>query len=401
LSLCASCIRVRPSRGGRLGLTKQRSVVVVGGGLAGGLVALRLQAMRPDLDLLLLEQGESFGGEHTWCFHDADIASGGEWILPFKTCSWPGYEVRFPGYKRRFGGAYHALRSADLHRHIEQRLGARAQTHAAVLSLEPHLVTLVDGRTFAADCVIDARGFPRGEASACAYQKFHGLFVTTAMPHGLTEPVLMDAAVEQIDGYRFIYVLPWSRTQLLVEDTRYSDGPSLDKAAMRGAIVDYIKEHIASVFAVTGEESGVLPIPLHGALIPATTPGVVTAGVRAGLFHPTTGYSLPDAVRFANWLAEAAEFDGDALSVAAADRASAHWARGTFCRRLNNMMFMAAVPEARRRIMAQFYRRDRGLIERFYASSLTQLDWLRLLSGRPPVAVGAGLRAFFAKAASG
>ena len=379
----------------------QRSIVVVGGGLAGGLLALRLNAVRPELNLRLLEQGPTFGGEHTWCFHDADVAGGGEWVLPFKTCSWPGYEVRFPGYRRHFSGSYHAIRSADLHAHLQQQLGDRAQTGVTVAKLSAHGVTLSDGRELKADCVIDARGFAGLTPVACAYQKFHGLFVTTAAAHGLTEPVLMDASVAQLEGYRFIYVLPWSATELLVEDTRYSDDPTLDKPAMREEILRYIEQNIARVRTVTGGEAGVLPIPLHGAPEPTATPGVVLAGVRAGLYHPTTGYSLPDAVHFANWLAAAADFDGDLLSQAAADRAKAHWARGSFCRRLNNMMFMSAVPAARRRIMAQFYQRDSALIARFYASKLTAIDCLRLVSGRPPVPMGAGIKAFFLRTAIG
>ena len=44
---------------------------------------------------------------------------------------------------------------------------------------------------------------------------------------------------------------------------------------------------------------------------------------------------------------------------------------------------------------------DEALIRRFYAGRLTTLDRFRLLSGRPPVPVAAGLRAFFTRAAHG
>ena len=63
----------------------------------------------------------------------------------------------------------------------------------------------------------------------------------------------MDATVEQTDGYRFVYTLPLSERDLLVEDTYYSDTRALDKAA--------VKQRIA-FYASTPAYKGVLD--LHG-----------------------------------------------------------------------------------------------------------------------------------------
>ena len=39
----------------------------------------------------------------------------------------------------------------------------------------------------------------------------------------------MDATVEQQDGYRFVYCLPFTSTSVFVEDTYYQDTPMLDR----------------------------------------------------------------------------------------------------------------------------------------------------------------------------
>ena len=78
--------------------------------------------------------------------------------------------------------------------------------------------------------VIDGRGEPGGAHLDIAFQKFLGLFIRLAEPHGLTGPILMDATVKQEDGYRFIYTLPFSETDVLVEDTYYADDPDLENA---------------------------------------------------------------------------------------------------------------------------------------------------------------------------
>ena len=76
--------------------------------------------------------------------------------------------------------------------------------------------------------------------------------------------MLMDATVEQRDGFRFMYVLPLAADRVLVEDTYFSDGIELDAAASRGAIADYVAARGWTVAAVDREETGVLPLPLRG-----------------------------------------------------------------------------------------------------------------------------------------
>ena len=115
----------------------------------------------------------------------------------------------------------------------------------------------------------------------------------------------MDATVEQRDGYRFVYSLPFGPRELMIEDTFYSDGPDLDQAAL-GAGLDRMAEAHGPAECI-GEEAGVLPILLGGeleALWPVGSTPVARLGMRGGFFHPTTGYSLPDAVRNALLLCE-------------------------------------------------------------------------------------------------
>ena len=52
------------------------------------------------------------------------------------------------------------------------------------------------------------------------------------------------------------------------------------------------------------------------------------------------------------------------------------------------MLFAAAEPAQRYRVLERFYRLDRSLIERFYAGRMTAGDKVRILIGKPPVPVG-------------
>jgi len=51
------------------------------------------------------------------------------------------------------------------------------------------------------------------------------------------------------------------------------------------------------------------------------------------------------------------------------------------------MLFLAAEPNQRYRVMQRFYGLSAGLIERFYRGAPTLADRIRILSGKPPVAI--------------
>jgi lycopene cyclase len=119
--------------------------------------------------------------------------------------------------------------------------------------------------------------------------------------HGLSRPIVMDAKVAQIDGYRFVYCLPFDEDHVFVEDTYYSDTPTLNPEALRGRITEYASRRGWVVSDIGHEETGCLPVAMGGHFdrFWATGGQGARAGLRAGLFHPLTGYALPDAVRTA------------------------------------------------------------------------------------------------------
>jgi lycopene beta-cyclase len=97
-----------------------------------------------------------------------------------------------------------------------------------------------------------------------------------------------------------VYVLPLDPQRVLVEDTRYSDGPLLDRDALRARVHEYIASQGWRVRECLREEQGVLPIALAGdidAFWQHSGGDVPRSGLRAALFHPTTGYSLPGCRR--------------------------------------------------------------------------------------------------------
>lgn len=361
--------------------------LILGGGLHGGLTALALLERAPAARLALVERGARLGGNHTWCFHAGDVpADAAAWVDPLVAHRWGGYQVRFPRHTRELEAPYAAITSARFHDVVAARIAA-APNAALLLGVgagDPSAdrVRLDDGRTLSAGVVVDARGPRPDDAPAdSGFQKFVGLELELERPHELARPVLMDACVDQVDGFRFFYVLPLGPRRLLVEDTYFSDSPALDRDRVRAEVLCYARRAGWNAAAILREEHGVLPMPWAGPG-PEVDAGPLVAGFRGGWFHPATGYSLPVAVRLARSVAAAdpaALFDGALHDLARDQRRQM-----AFAHRLNRMLFRWFAPEKRVGVFERFYRLPEPVIRRFYALQLTAGDRARFFVGRPP-----------------
>ena len=370
-------------------------VLLAGGGLAGCLVALRLA--ETGRRVTLVEAADEICGNHTWSFHLTDLDPQDRQRLDSLIAHcWPGQQVIFPRYRRRLTTPYASITSGTLRRAIRAEPAITVRENAPITSLAADHVEMEGGERIAAPCVIDSRGFAPSSGLKLGFQKFVGIELELDRPHGEEVPTIMDASVDQRDGYRFFYILPLSPTRLLIEDTRYSDRGDLDFEALQSDVLAYAANRAWVVRRSIRTEKGILPITLaHDVECFWNGVAIDTApiGLRAGLFHPTTGYSLPTAIDIANLIAGL----DNPLTTGAVREAVHHLALRRcrelgFYRFLNRMLFRAAKPRERYRVLQRFYRLPQTLIERFYAGSIRSSDKLRLLIGKPPVQIHKALR---------
>lgn len=381
-------------------------LIFVGGGLASGLAATLLKRERPETRFLLLDAGRSPAWDQTWSFQvlSCDSSRTGvfrsprdSWLSPFLSAYWERYEVRFPQYRRILNSPYVSIRYRQFVSALQDILGSSYQPGRRVVELNATSVRLAEGTVYRAPAIIDGRGWDQlPAAQVSGYQKFVGLQLETEKKHGLTHPLIMDARVQQEDGFRFMYVLPWDERCLLVEDTHYSLGPEVDKAAYRAEILRYATEQGWGPLSVCGEEFGSLPLPSYSEEV-FPPPSLPELGVRGRFFHPTTGYSIYEAVQVAEWLAEQPDWKAEPLRLGLARLSDERWKELEFFRRLNNMLFFAARDSERYKVLEKFYEHREDLVERFYAGQARTRDKLRILSGKPPVPVNKGIYHFFHK----
>jgi len=371
--------------------TEKFDVIFAGGGLASTLLAVRLQAAHPDKKLLIVEQADTLGADHTWSFHTTDLTTDQyKWLRPFIAHTWADQQLRFPAFTRVVDVGYNTITAASFHAAAMVRVGEAVRTGTRIESVNADHVRLACGTRCEAPCVIDGRGLQPEMPLALGFQKFLGLEIRTREPHGETRPTIMDATVPQDDGYRFIYTLPFDAHRMLVEDTYYSDGGALSSDALHSRIEDYAASRGWQIEAIERTENGILPVVLGGDIDAVWNNGLKEAapvGLRAALFHPTTGYSLPDAVRLADEISQLERFDTRTVAAVVEQRSRKDWRERSYFRMLNRMLFKGATPGERVGIFQHFYRLNTELISRFYAAKLNPADKARILIGKPPIPI--------------
>jgi len=363
-------------------------LVLVGGGLQNGLIALQALHAQPECRIVMLEAASEIGGNHTWCVHARDVPRAARaWFEPLVVRRWDDYEVAFPGFERRLRSGYAVVSSERFACIVKEALARRPQcrliTGVRATRMTAQTAELEDGRQLRGRLVVDARGpEPDAFVGQCGYQKFLGLELRTRMPHALARPILMDARCPQTDGFRFFYVLPLAEDRLLVEETRFSLTPELSRVTARAAVHDYAAR-FGPVAEVVREEVGVLPMPWSLPRGADAATGPLRAGYRGGFFHPATGYSLPAATRAALAIGQGLR-EEPLLGESWQRFVDEHRAQSGYALALNRLLFTGFAETDMWGVLSRFYGLSEPLIERFYAQSSSLADRARILVGRPP-----------------
>lgn len=365
----------------------QYDYLLVGGGLQSGLMALAIHHYKPQSRLAIIERDSQLAGNHTWSFHRSDVPSECEaWAIPLIESQWPHYEIFVGGSRRVVQIPYATCSSKHFAATVSTRLrdgACETLTDTNVIEVSRNCVRLSDGTEFRGAVVFDNRGPVANtqEFSGGGFQKFWGFEVELSADWPCPHPIVMDDRIDQSDGFRFVYSLPMTPRRVLVEDTRFSNSPSIQRGECLQQVSSYLAARNCSDWKIVREEHGVLPMPTGG-LLPGSSLPELAGGYRGGWFHAATGYSFPLAIQ----VAQAVATTPPSQLKATLERLSQqHAGRARFARFLNRLLFDLVSPRTRYQIFRRFYRvLDEPAIARFYGHRFTQSDAFRIVFGVPP-----------------
>ena len=225
----------------------------------------------------MVDARRAYLDDRTWCFWDVEPTP----FTHLARASWDSWEVR-PGSDAVRASApttpyisiaandfySFALESIANHPNVELRLGERVGKIEEIGDLVH--VTVSAGQLFARQ-VVDSRGLMPSSAtgadtaahSTWIPQQFVGLHIlTTRAVFDPSDCRLMDFAVDQSGGLRFMYVLPVSPFEALIENV-YMAETLLDRGGHRREIDAYLSSEFglgAAEYHVLGEERGCIPM---------------------------------------------------------------------------------------------------------------------------------------------
>lgn len=346
---------------------ESKPVIILGGGLWGSLLAYRLRMALPQIQFKLYERSSTLGGDESYTFHGSDIEHPAKvWLRPLITQSWISHKVRFPKYEKLLDNSFHLISSDQMHEVVSAAIPAKS----LCLNNEISARLALDEASF----VIDTRnicGYKK-----CGFQKFLALQIELEEPHNIKEPILMDSTISQRDKFRCIHYLPLTETRLMIKDLRYSSNEELNLHEMKMDLMKIIDFYDWKVKKVVREESCCRAMPI-------SSPSFRQEGRvinLAGIFHDTTGCSIPAATRLIEQMVATSFRLGELKEVVSAFRKETESDR-KFLRFLNRYL-ISSVREEQHSFFQDMYQLPKPLLEKFLRGRLSYLDRSRIILGK-------------------
>ncbi|MDG1571293.1 lycopene cyclase family protein [Robiginitalea sp. M366] len=282
--------------------------IIIGAGASGLLLA---DAMGQDpwfagKRIALLEQNPAKGNDRTWCFWER----GAGVFDPLLHQSWNAMQVAGPGFRRTSSlhpFRYKMLRSAAFY----AAYGKRLDTYPHITRITSTVTALeeADGmarvttpeHTYTAGHVFSSVLLQDRDQLMQPYpvlqQHFTGWFIRSENPVFDPEaPTFMDFDLPQNGNTRFMYILPTSPTEGLVEYTLFSKD-LLAPEAYEAALRDYIDQRLGSQgYEILESEHGSIPMTSND-FTRANSAHITHIGIAGGWAKPSTGYTFWNAVR--------------------------------------------------------------------------------------------------------
>lgn len=295
-------------------------VIICGAGASGLANAIRIQNLSPELTIQLIDPDFERSSRKTWCFWDESVVP----IPNLIKKSWK--KISVINSKRWHTEVfddpiYFCVHSEDYRNKIISKLRSSNSINFNQDSVtkinSKNSVETSSNSTFSANYLIDTRFQSIDDvnfhpSANTLWQHFKGWVIQTNKPtFDSDHAILMDFRVPQSYGFAFVYLLPYSDTQALVELTFFND--EIPATNFYDSILDvYLKENwdlsrdsnSSSIqYSIQDTEYGVIPMS-DLPVTPNQSENQIKTGLIGGLAKASTGYAFSRIQRHSAILAK-------------------------------------------------------------------------------------------------
>ena len=301
-------------------MTQPDSYLILGAGCAGLSLAWNLLERRVETPIVLIDRRDRFENDRTWCFWDVEPTPFSD-LATHAWIEWMVHDGQREVVAFCPSPRYLRIRAGDFYRRVLDRLAQAPNVSLAlghpilgVCESEAVVTITTTGGTYRGLRAFDGSGrtprevsadspFTRGRPSLL--QHFFGQTIRADRPvFEPSRPTLMDFRVSQTDGPHFVYLLPLSATEALVENT-YLFPCDVPSDRHRTEIAAYLRHRYdleSDSYAVLAEEAGAIPMTMNPG--PPLTRRITPIGLSSGAARPSSGYTFLRIQRQARWLAD-------------------------------------------------------------------------------------------------
>ena len=272
--------------------------IICGGGCAGLSLALRLcDAEFSNKKTLVLDKSSKTINDRTWSF----------WAKPGENrfehlCikSWPELAFLSPGFEvvaKPSPYQYHTIRGIDFYRNALENIDKSESVNFRNELVEEmndhgdHVQIKTEKNSYKAKFVFDSivKKFPE-DHHLFVWQHFMGWEIE--LNHGEfndNRATFMDFRIDQQGETIFVYVLPFSRTNALVEVTFFSR-EILGEETYTELLATHISKYISNDYEILNKEFGAIPMTTSSFSV--GTKRIIPIGTNNGTVKPSSGYAF-------------------------------------------------------------------------------------------------------------
>ncbi|MBW3468248.1 lycopene cyclase family protein [Arthrospiribacter ruber] len=284
-------------------MSKNYDYIFAGSGLAGLSLLYRLLTEEEFCKkrVLVIDQSQKNQNDRTWCFWERDNGPFEQLISK----QWSSLRFFSPSVTREFAlreYRYKMIQSGDFYRHVLDFVAGFPNVEFLKEKIEEigdsenGAFVKTENNTYTADFVFNSTSlfYPIMGEENTLLQHFMGWFIQCEQPVFDAEVgTLMDFTVSQFHGTTFMYMLPITENEALVEYTLFSRNV-LGKSSYEIALREYIKNNLQlDDYKILHREFGV--IPMSKAKFPryvGEKKRIINIGTAGGHTKASSGYTF-------------------------------------------------------------------------------------------------------------
>lgn len=280
--------------------------IFTGGGLSAMMVVYEMVKNEKfsGQSILIIDADDKQTNDRTWCFWDEQDDFDGIVSKSWNQAVYADTDFRKVLDLKPY--QYKMIKGIDFYRWFRKFIEGQTQIHFLkekvidFQQLGSHCIVKTESQSLSCNQVFNSIFNPEIVRSQSKYpllqQHFIGWFVKTKTPVFNQEQVtFMDFSIQQSNNTRFMYVLPSSETEALVEYTLFSK-ELLPREEYETAIAKYLENIGANDFEITEKERGNIPMSVYP-FWKHNSKNIIHIGSAGGWTKASTGYTFKNTVK--------------------------------------------------------------------------------------------------------